>query len=269
MFVNKLQVIVEKPFTPASADAKKLVSLAKGKGRILSVYQNRRWDSDFLTVARLIRNDSLGRVVEFESHFDRHRPEWPQTESWKYKGIPGGGAVYDLGTHLIDQVVTLFGIPQRITGFIGSQREHNPTGLEDSCMLLLHYGTMTAIVKAAVVSPEVNQLRFWIRGDKGSFKKYHLDCQEDQLKEGLRPGDDGFGVEPKERYGILSKIEGGRATSEVVPTIEEATYADFYRNFAKALDGGQLPVDPDIAAEIIRLIELARESSRSGRTIVV
>lgn len=264
-------VIVEKPFTPTSAEAKTLVSLAKEKGRLLTVYQNRRWDSDFLTVSNLIKDGSLGRLVEFETHFDRHRPEWPQTETWKFKALPGGGVVYDLGTHLIDQVVALFGMPKRVTGFVGSQREHNPTGLEDSCMLILHYNGMTAIVKAAVVSPEVNQLRYWIRGDKGSFKKYHLDCQEDQLKAGMKPGDDGYGLEGRERYGVLSKIEGGKATSETIPTVDSPTYAEFYRKLARALAGDdkQLPVDPRSAAEVIRLIELARESSESGRTLDV
>ena len=102
-------VVVEKPFTPTSAEAQGLVALAKKKDRILTVYQNRRWDSDFLTLSKCFHSGALGRVVEFETHFDRHRPEVPQSDSWKYKVQPGGGAVYDLGTHLIDQVVHLFG----------------------------------------------------------------------------------------------------------------------------------------------------------------
>lgn len=135
------------------------------------LHLDRRRDSDFLTLSQLVRDGTLGRIVEVETHFDRYRPAVPAGVSWKTKVIPGGGAVYDLGTHLMDQVVVLFGMPRRITGFVGTQREGNRSGYEDSCTVLLHYDGMMATVKAAVVSPEVNQLRYWVRGDKGSFKK--------------------------------------------------------------------------------------------------
>ena len=165
-------VIVEKPFTPSSKEARELIVIAKKQDRLLTVYQNRRWDTDFLTLSKLLEQKILGRVVEFETHFDRYRPEAPDPEStWKAKSLPGGGAVYDLGTHLIDQVVVSFGLPDKITGFVGSQREHNPGKVEDSCTVLLHYSGLLATVKAAVVSPEANQLRYWVRGDKGSYKK--------------------------------------------------------------------------------------------------
>jgi predicted dehydrogenase len=117
----------------------------------------------------LIKSNSLGRIVEFETHFDRHRPE--ASGGWKTTPGPGRGVVYDLGSHLIDQVVYTFGLPKRITGFVGSQREHNPTGNEDSCTVLLHYDGMMATVKAGVISLEAAQLRFWIRGQDGSYKK--------------------------------------------------------------------------------------------------
>ena len=134
---------------------------------------DRRWDADFLTLSELIKKGTLGRIVEFETHFDRYRPEI-LPGGWKTKPSPGGGAVYDLGTHLIDQVVATFGLPKKITGFIGTQRENNTNGLEDSCTVLLHYDGMLSTVKAAVVSPEVNQLRYWVRGVKGSYKKVLL-----------------------------------------------------------------------------------------------
>ena len=139
-------VIVEKPFTPTSKEAGELIAIAKKQGR----------------------------VVEFETHFDRHRPKAPAAHTtWKAKPMPGGGAAYDLGTHLIDQVVVAFGLPDRITGFVGSQRAHNPEDIEDSCTILLHYDSkgLLATIKAGVVSPEVNQLRYWVRGEKGSYKK--------------------------------------------------------------------------------------------------
>ena len=166
-------VIVEKPFTPSSKEASELIAIAKKHDRLLTVYQNRRWDTDFLTLSKLLEQRTLGRVVEFETHFDRYRPEAPDPSStWKAKFLPGGGAVYDLGTHLIDQVVVVFGLPDKITAFVGSQREHNPGEVEDSCTVLLHYKSgLLATVKAAVVSPEENQLRYWVRGDQGSYRK--------------------------------------------------------------------------------------------------
>jgi len=244
------------------------VDLAKTQGVLLTVYQNRRWDSDFLTLKKYIENGALGRVVEFETHFDRHRPD-PPADNWKAHQSPGTGAVYDLGTHLMDQVVDLFGLPKRVTGFVGSQRAINTTGLEDSCTVLLHYDGILATVKAAVVSPEVNQLRFWVRGDKGSFKKFHLDPQEDQLRRGMRPGDTGYGIETEERYGTLNISSNGKISSEVAPTVQPATYTEYYRRLAAALNGevSQIPVHPDQAVAVIRLVELARESSQLGKTL--
>ncbi|KIW70746.1 hypothetical protein PV04_02987 [Phialophora macrospora] len=270
----KKHVVVEKPFTPTSAEARELVDLAKSQDRVLTVYQNRRWDSDFLTLKKYIDDGTLGRVVEFETHFDRHRPEAP-SGTWKAYNAPGTGAVYDLGTHLMDQVIHLFGMPERVTGFVGSQREVNPTGLEDSCTVFLHYDArkLLVTVKAGVISPEVNQLRYWVRGEKGSFKKFHLDPQEDQLrKEGLRPGDAGYGVESEDHHGVLNIDKGnGKIVSEVVPTVEPPTYVEYYRRLAAALggDASKIPVPPEEAVGLIRLVELARESSRVGQTLRV
>ncbi|KAI9818383.1 MAG: hypothetical protein M1827_000441 [Pycnora praestabilis] len=231
---------------------------------------DRRLDSDYLTLSHLIKDQKLGRITEFETHFDRHRPETPASGGWKTKPIPGGGAVYDLGTHLIDQVVHTFGLPKRITGFIGTQRENNTNGYQDSCTVLLHYDGLMATVKAAVVSPEVEQLRYWVRGTEGSFKKFYLDCQEDQLKTGMKPGDDGFAVEPKERYGTLTSIKDGKPVAEICPTVEPITYAGYYRHFANALRGdADVPVKAEDAQAVIRLIELARQSSEKGCTMEV
>lgn len=135
--------------------------------------KDRRWDTDFLTLSQLIDRNAFGRIVEFETHFDRYRPEAARG-GWKTKVLPGGGAIYDLGTHLIDQVVVKFGLPKRVTGFIGTQRQNNTNGFEDSCTVLLHYDHMLATVKVAVVSLEAEQLRFWVRGEKASYKKVSL-----------------------------------------------------------------------------------------------
>jgi predicted dehydrogenase len=271
-------VIVEKPFTPTSAEAYELVDLAKTHDRLLTVYQNRRWDSDFLTLSQLIRSGTLGRIVDFQTHFDRHRPQASLTASWKTKVQPGGGAIYDLGTHLMDQVVHLFGAPTRVTAFVGSQREPNPSGFEDSCTVHLHYGKrdsgdgwgiMMVTARASVVSLEQRQLRYWVRGESGSFTKFHLDCQEDQLKAGMRPGEEGYGAESEDRFGTLTTMVEGEMCTRVVPTVEPATYSEYYRRFARALAGeaDQLPVESAEAALVIRLVELAKESSSTGRTV--
>ena len=265
-------VLVEKPFTPTSAEANDLVKIAQESGKLLTVYQNRRYDRDFLTLCDTIDEGKLGRVVEFESHFDRHRPEMPTATTWK-TDPSNYSAVYDLGTHLMDQIVTLYGLPKRITGFVGTQREGNTTGLEDSFTALLHYrGNLTATVKAGVVSPEAEQLRFWVRGEKGSFKKFHLDPQEDQLKAGIRPGNEGYGDEDEAKWATVTSVQDGKVVSEKVRPIASRGYTRYYEQLAKAIRTGKrvdLPVDPSTAANVIKLCELMRQSSQEGKTLDV
>jgi predicted dehydrogenase len=266
-------VVVEKPFVPSSAEGRELCRLAEEKGVLLTVYQNRRFDADFMLLSRLIREGMLGRVVEFETHFDRHRPNVPSVNTWKTEAAPGTGATYDLGVHLMDQVVSLFGMPGRVTGYTTPQRVGGPEGFEDSCTILLQYkGGLLVTVKAGVVSAEVEQLRFWVRGTKGSFRKCHLDCQEDQLRLGLRPGMEGYGVEGEEKFGVLTTVtEKGEMVRTVAPT-PHGDYSVYYEMVAQALQTGdrsKLPADPMMAADVIRLVELARESAKLGKTLDV
>jgi len=131
-----------------------------------------RFDSDFLTLSHLIHSQTLGRIVEFETHFDRHQPSPRTTQTWRNEELPGGGQIYDLGTHLLDQALVLFGMPKRVTAFITNQREGKTSEQGDSFTVVLHYeGGLMVTAKAAIVSPEVEQLRYWVRGEKGSFKK--------------------------------------------------------------------------------------------------
>lgn len=265
-------VVVEKPFTPTSQEARELIRIAKEHRKVLTVYQNRRWDTDFLTLRKLLNEGILGRVAEFETHFDRHRPSPPDPSStWKARPLPGGGALYDLGSHLIDQVVTIFGMPEKVTALLRPQRQY-PDGqaIEDSCTVLLQYKSgVLATVKAGVVSPETAQLRYWVRGEKGSYKKFHLDSQEDQLKAGRRPGDPGFGTERADRAGSLTLQEqGGEAFTKSHPNIQPVTYKAFYEGLAASLMGkGEPPVDPQGPADVIRLIELAKLSSVEEKTL--
>ncbi|KAF2172549.1 hypothetical protein M409DRAFT_63224 [Zasmidium cellare ATCC 36951] len=251
-------VVVEKPFTPTYVEAEQLVELAAKTNALLTIYQNRRWDSDFVAVSDLMARGVLGRVVDFESHFDRFRPEAP-ANTWKADPAPGNGAIYDLGTHLIDQVVHLFGMPARVTGFADG---------------------MLATIRAGVMSPQQEQLRFWVRGDRGAFRKNGFDPQEAQLKKGWSPSDPGFGEEADQpNRGVISLAvpQDGATTmteSEHVDDVppERKTYAEFYRRLALAMwtgDATLLPVAPDEAAQVIRLVELLKESSSLGRTLRV
>jgi predicted dehydrogenase len=167
-------VVVEKPFVPTAKGADDLIEIQKKSGKVLAVYQNRRWDADYLTLRKLIDEGSLGDIAEFETHFDRHRPDAP-AESWKTEEAPGHGSIYELGTHLIDQIYHSFGMPKKVTGLLYQQRRGAEGGPHDAFTAVLQYPGMMATARAGVVGPEVEQLRFWVRGAKGSFKKVFID----------------------------------------------------------------------------------------------
>jgi predicted dehydrogenase len=268
-------VVVEKPFVPTAAEADELCDIAQKSGKKLAVYQNRRWDADFVTLKQVIASGSLGDIAEFETHFDRHRPD-PPADTWKAKDVAGNGAIYDLGTHLIDQVYSLFGNPERVTGFVGVQRRGVTGGSHDSCTVLLHYdgGKLLVTAKAGVVSPEVDQLRFWVRGTKGGFKKFHLDPQEDQLK-GAKAGaalPENFGVEENGRAAtVITLGEGGKLDRKVWDTVSPPpTYVEYYRVFGKALAGeGEVPVKAEEARDVLKIIEVALQSSKEGKSIAL
>lgn len=266
-------VIVEKPFVPTAAEAEELVQISKKTGKLICVYQNRRWDSDFLTVKKLIKDGTIGRVVEFETHFDRYKPVRPET----WKGTLGmdqaGGVVYDLGTHLIDQAYVLFGLPKTVTGIFQNAR-NDGNEEPDSITILLGYGNAGPLVtvKAGVLCIETDQLRYWVRGEKGSFKKFHLDNQEDQLKDGLKPGDEGFGIESSARSGTLVVLDGDKPKSSTFANVKPETYGALYAGFAQAVAGGgqeAVPVKASEARDVLKIIEAAKESAKSGKSVTL
>src|SRR5579871_2017115 len=209
---------------------------------------DRRYDTDFVTIQKLIKTNSFGRITDFESHFDSYVPVAPST--WKSKNIAGSGAIYDLGSHLLDQIVYLFGLPTAVTAFIGTQRtkENNPSDFPEYFTVICHYPNgLSATAKGTCISPETEQLRYWVRGEKGSFKKYHVDVQEPQLRyEGMKPTDVNYAQEPKEHYGVITTVqEDGNFRRQVLPTAYDENYRTFYARFAKALAGeGEVPVQP-------------------------
>lgn len=263
-------VLVEKPLASTAAEARELAARARQRRRLLCVYQNRRWDADFLVFRRLQADGALGRVVEFESHFDRHRPAGAR--AWK-AGLPmarGGGVLYDLGSHLLDQAVVAFGLPRRVTAVFATQRQDGAAEPDAVTVLLQYDRGLLATIKAGVISIEAEQLRFWVRGTEGSWRKGGLDPQEDQLHAGMRPGDEGFGVEAEGRVGVLTVLEGDKIVKKPTRNIAPETYGVLYLKFAEAIeknDEDLVPVKVSEVTDVLRIIEAVIESAREGKTV--
>lgn len=278
---NGKHVLVEKPFVPTAAEANKLVAIARQHKRVLCVYQNRRWDLDFLTVQKLLRDGTLGRLVEFETHFDRLRLEKPKTWKGTLSMSQGGGVVYDLGSHLLDQVFVLFGMPSTVSAKFVDQREGKlvsgatPQEEPDSVTALLSYADTGLLVhvRMAVASVETKQVRFWVRGTKGSYHKHGLDPQEDQLRAGGKASDSNFGHEDASKAGTLCVAEdGGRITEKTLPSVEPETYRRFYELFGNSVESGNesdVPVPASQAAQVLAIIEAIKESARTGKDVSV
>lgn len=257
---NNKHVIIEKPFVTNVTDGEVLIALAAEKDRVLSVYHNRRWDGDFLTVKKLIAEDRLGELKSFESHFDRFRPAVRQR--WREQAANGGGILFDLGPHLLDQALALFGVPDALTAQCMVMREGSSN--VDYFNLVLHYPNQVTTLHADLFSAGPNK-RFSVKGNKGSYEKYGLDPQEARLIAGVLPVDESWSDEDAAQYGCLY----GAETEEVVKT-ERGCYQAYFLEMANAI---RLQVIPPVTAEQalwnIKLIELAMESSRLGKTVSV
>lgn len=261
-------VVIDKPFTLKSEEAAELIRTARHRKLLLTAYQNRRWDGHFRTLRSVIKGGELGRLVSFESHFDRFRPA-PRRDVWRESGGPGGGTLFDLGPHLIDEALTLFGAPDTITASVRVEREH--AAVDDAWDILLEYEhpyRFTAALRATLTACAPGP-RYVVHGTKGSFTKWGFDPQEDQLKAGMRPDAPGFGEEPESAWGELKLCsESGPAIRRV--KTERGDYRGFYENVRDVLLGkAELAVKPEQAWRTTRLIELARESSGQGRRLKV
>jgi len=261
-------VVIDKPFTLKSEEAAELIRTARDRKLLLTAYQNRRWDGHFRTLRSVIKGGELGRLVSFESHFDRFRPA-PRRDVWRESGGPGGGTLFDLGPHLIDEALTLFGAPDTITASVRVEREH--AAVDDAWDILLEYEhpyRFTAALRATLTACAPGP-RYVVHGTKGSFTKWGFDPQEDQLKAGMRPDAPGFGEEPESAWGELKLCsESGPAIRRV--KTERGDYRGFYENVRDVLLGkAELEVKPEQAWRTTRLIELARESSGQGRRLKV
>ena len=193
-------ILVEKPFTATAEQAETIVTLAKKLGKYLFVFQNRRFDSDFLTVKHVVEEGLLGELVSYEAHFNRFKPLL-NPKKWKEIADPCNGILYDLGSHITDQVVGLFGGPLSISGETWTQRENSE--IDDAFDVKLDYGRLKVTLKSSLLVRE-DTPRYILQGTKGSFVKYGIDIQEDQLKAGLMPNDAGFGAESIDFQGLIN-----------------------------------------------------------------
>ncbi|MGM0641426.1 MAG: Gfo/Idh/MocA family oxidoreductase [Thermotogota bacterium] len=262
--LHNKHVIVEKPFTVSSTEAKELVDLAIKKNLALTVNQNRRWDGDFLTVKKLLKSKKLGKIVNFEAHFDRFRNFIK--DKWKEKDEPGSGIVYDLGSHLIDQALCIFGEPYAIFADIRKQRPN--AVVDDYFEIILDYNTIKVTLKADMLS-NYKSPKYIIKGLNGTFIKYGTDVQEDQLKEKITPDNPNYGKDTESNWGIINYIENEQDKSEKIET-ETGRYHSFYKNFYdRVTNNNQLEVRPETALRTIQIIEKAFESNKERKFIIL
>jgi len=259
-------VVVEKPFTVTVAEADELIEIAQRQGKILTVYHNRRFTSDTKTVRKILESGILGEIVDYESHFDRYRPNPRPGGAWREDPLPGSGIFYDLGSHLIDQALWFFGMPLAVTANIDSQRPWAKA--DDHFDVRLHYPSFTATLKSGMLC-KIPGPTYLIHGRNGSFVKYGLDVQEATLDAGAVPQGKDWGREPESIWGNICvdykevKIEGKVES-------EQGDYRDYFINLRDAINGKtKIAVKPEEARNVIQIIQLALQSSREKRTISI
>lgn len=258
-------VVVEKPFTVTAKEADQLIRAAEKKGVVLSVYQNRRWDSGFLTLQKVLQHKLLGKVVSAEFHYDRFR-NYIDEKSWKENPESGVGIVYNLGSHLIDQVIVLFGIPQWVDARIGIQR---PGGkVDDYYDIRFEYEALTVTLKSSYLVKEPGP-SYQAHGTEGSYVKYGIDPQEELLAKGVKPSDGEWAKEKSEAWGILNSVANGKEFRGSYESVA-GNYMPFYNRLFDAIRNGKsVPVNPMDSRNGIYLIEKCYESSKSRKAIKI
>lgn len=258
-------VVVDKPFTPTMAECDELMRLATERGRLITVYQDRRWDGDFGTVKQIVQSGRLGKIAEYECRYDRFRLE-PKAKAWREKpDQPAAGVLFDLGPHVIDQILVLFGEPEAITASAFCQRDTSQ--VDDAFDVCMEYPGLRAMARARMLAYAPGP-HFLIHGTKGSFVKYGMDPQEVRLRgenppQGVDWGLD-WGVEPEDLWGTLSIV--GEPSVRV--KTERGDYRGFYANVRDAIEKKvPLEVTPEQARRTMRAILLAHKSSREKRTV--
>ena len=253
-------VVVDKPFTVTAAEAEGIMAAATAAGRVLSVFHNRRWDADFLTLQRLLHEGALGDVSFIESHYDRFRPV--VRDRWREHDVPGAGTWYDLGAHIADQVLHIWGTPASITADLLAQRP-GATAIDYFHVVLEYSRGRRAILHGGSMAA-ASTLRFVVHGRNGSYIKHGLDTQEASLKAGSGPGSPDYGIDPVE--GELTAADG----SVTRVRNERGNYASYYEELLRAIrDGTPPPVSGEDGLAVMRIIEAATRSATTRRTIVL
>jgi scyllo-inositol 2-dehydrogenase (NADP+) len=271
-------VVIDKPFATTSAEAKELKELAEKQGVVLAPFHNRRWDGDFLTVKKLLDQAAVGRLVTYESHFDRFRP-MPRENTWKEGANAANGLLMDLGPHLVDQALALFGAPEGITASV--RKDRDKTDIEDAFDITLEYPAysgqhgLRAHCRSSMLACDAAP-RFLLHGTKGSFKKYGLDPQESALVGKAKVPKMGEGewlADPESEWGMLTvapvPADPGNLVRTKVKT-ELGDYREYYANVRDAINGvAKLAVTAEDGYWVVKLLEMARQSSKEGRTLKV
>jgi scyllo-inositol 2-dehydrogenase (NADP+) len=258
-------VIIEKPFATTAKEGEQLMALAASKKLVLSIFQNRRWDGDFMTVQQVIKSMVLGQLVEYEAHYDRYRPK-VDTATWKELPGEGSGSIYNLGPHMIDQALVLFGMPKEISARLLIQR---PGGVsEDFYDIRMMYDTLHVILKSSYLVREPGP-RYILHGVNGSFIKYGLDTQEQALKDGMKPGGINWGKEPSSDWGKINAMFQGLPLNGKIETTD-GNYLLFYQNIYEAIrEQKELAVSPLQALQVMQIIDACVKSNREKRTILL
>lgn len=256
-------VVVDKPFTLNAQEARDLIVLAHDQQRLLSVFHNRRWDGDFMSVQALLNSAVLGRIVHFESHFDRFRPVVPQR--WRDSGEAGSGLWFDLGPHLLDQALQLFGTPQALSLDWARQRDNSRA--DDWFQAVLHYDALRVVLHASALTADVGP-RFTVHGTQGSLVKWGLDTQEAALKAGQRPPKADWGADPNPLRLTLSGPN--QVLTQSMQTGVAGDYTRYYAGIRDALLlGAANPVSAEDALQVMELIDLGCVSATEGRRMAV
>lgn len=256
-------VIVEKAFTVTTLEASDLITLARDKGKMLSVFQNSRWHGDFQTLQKIIDHRLLGKLVEFEAHFDRYRPA-VRTGSWKEEDKPGTSSLYNLGSHMIDQALVLFGWPKSLFASLSIQR--SKAKVPDNFEVVLHYKDLKVTLKSSYLVREPGP-RYILHGTDGSYIKYGTDSQEALLNAGHSPLEENWGAEPEAQWGKLN-IQWQRLHFVGSIATMRASYLGFYENIYNAIRKDEpLLVKPEEALKTIALIEAAIKSNSEKRIV--
>jgi scyllo-inositol 2-dehydrogenase (NADP+) len=259
-------VLVDKPFTTTLAEALDLIQFAQQSGRLLTVYQNRRYDGDFQAIVKLVGDGTLGRIVRFETHYDRFRATL-KPNAWREQKVPGAGILFDIAPHLIDHAFQLFGRPEAVSADVRAERDS--ALVDDAFDIVLHYPNNLRAVLSSSILAAAPRPRFVLLGIKGSYTKQAFDPQEMNLRLGKIPKEGPWGAEPEENWGVLTVVDAdGTPHQRRVPSAA-TDYRDYYTNLRDALLGRATPfVTHEQALDVMHAMTLARDSSAQRRTLL-